>query len=82
MALIAAGGPTPTEHSTAKKIAVTVGGLLALMVILLSAFALPGVNTAVKDLPIAVAGSGLAPTQVAATLAKADPGAFDVSMVS
>ncbi|HEV7711612.1 MAG TPA: hypothetical protein VGP16_25725 [Asanoa sp.] len=82
MALFAAGGPAPTEHSTAKKIAVTVGGLLVLMVILLSAFALPGVNTAVKDLPIAVAGSGLAPTQVTATLAKADPGAFDVSMVA
>jgi hypothetical protein len=81
MALFAAGGPAHTEHSTAKKIAVTVGGLLLLMVILLSAFALPGVNTAVKDLPIAVAGSGLAPIQVTTTLEKADAGAFDVSMV-
>ncbi|SNT55712.1 hypothetical protein SAMN05421812_109262 [Asanoa hainanensis] len=80
MALSAAAGPGPAGHSTARKIAVTVGGLLIVMVILLTAFALPGANTAVKDVPIAAAGPQRA--QLKATLDQAAPGAFDVSMVT
>ncbi|MEV4623909.1 hypothetical protein AB0J74_35020 [Asanoa sp. NPDC049573] len=60
----------------------TVAGLLAVMVILLAAFALPGVNTAVRHVPVAVAGAGPSPVRLAATLDKAAPGAFDVSIVA
>ncbi|GIF63542.1 membrane protein [Asanoa ishikariensis] len=81
MALFAPGGPGPTEHSTARKMAVTVGGLLIVMVILLTAFALPGVNTAVKDVPVAATGTGPAAVRLKATLDRAAPGAFDVSLV-
>ncbi|MEV4538473.1 hypothetical protein AB0J82_32315 [Asanoa sp. NPDC049518] len=61
--------------------AATVGGLLIVMVILLTAFALPGANTAVKDVPVAATGTGPAQIWLKATLDQAAPGAFDVSMV-
>jgi hypothetical protein len=82
MALLAGAGSGPTEHSTAKKMAVTIAGLLTVMVILLAAFDLPGVHTAVKDVPVAVTGTSTAEVRLMTMLDRAAPDALDVSVVA
>lgn len=55
------------------------GVLLAVVVgVMLTAFAWPAVNTAPRDLPVAVVGPAPAVQQVTAALAQAEPGAFVV----
>src|SRR5687768_15260864 len=66
-----------------RRSALTLGLLLAVVVVaiqalLLPLFAGPAANLAPRDLPIAVAG----PPQVAAQLSAAHPGAFDVTAVA
>ncbi|WP_062516358.1 hypothetical protein [Demequina gelatinilytica] len=56
-------------------------GLALLISTMLIAFGLPAVNSAPRDLPIAVAGPTGATEQLAGALESAQPGAFDVTVV-
>src|SRR4051795_1983194 len=73
---------TPSVRRDARRDATRLVPLLAVLAVLLTvvltAFAWPAVNTAPRDLPVAVAGPPAATAQVADALAGAEPGAFDV----
>src|SRR4051794_8754572 len=73
---------TPSVRRDARRDATRLVPLLAVLAVLLTvvltAFAWPAVNTAPRDLPVAVAGPPAATAQVSDALATVEPGAFDV----
>jgi len=73
---------TPSAHRDARRDAARLVPLLAVLAVLLTvvltAFAWPAVNSAPRDLPVAVAGPPAATAPVAHALAAAEPGALDV----
>src|SRR4051794_14509959 len=73
---------TPSVRRDARRDATRLVPLLAVLAVLLTvvltAFAWPAVNTAPRDLPVAVAGPPAATAPVADALAAAEPGALDV----
>ena len=69
----------PRATTLALVLAVAVVALQALLVPL---FAGPAANLAPRDLPIAIAGPAPAANQLAAQLAAARPGAFDIAVVA
>ncbi|MFI0739812.1 hypothetical protein ACH4PU_17250 [Streptomyces sp. NPDC021100] len=64
-----------------RKVPVLIVGLTALLAAMLTAFALPAVNSGPHEVPIAVAGPGPVADRVADRLAEARPGAFRVTKV-
>jgi len=56
-------------------------GLVALLTLILTAFAWPAVNTAPRDVPIVVTGLPSFVEQVRGTLDQAHPGAFEITVV-
>lgn len=64
------------------RVAATVALLTVIISALLTAFAWPAARSTVHDVPIAVAGPPAATAQVTAALAKARPGAFEVTTVT
>ncbi|WP_171163193.1 hypothetical protein [Streptomyces sp. I05A-00742] len=77
--------PAGTDPAAAaagwRKVPVLIVGLTVLMAAMLTAFALPAVNSGPHKVPIAVAGPSQAADAVAAKLAEARPGAFRVTKV-
>ncbi|NYJ08842.1 hypothetical protein [Petropleomorpha daqingensis] len=69
---------TPSARRDAARLVPLLAVLAVLLTVVLTAFAWPAVNTAPRDLPVAVAGPPAATAQVAAALAAAEPGALDV----
>ena len=73
---------TPSARRDARRDATRLVPLLAVLAVLLTvvltAFAWPAVNTAPRNLPVAVAGPPAATAPVADALAAAEPGALDV----
>ena len=73
---------TPSARRDARRDATRLVPLLAVLAVLLTvvltAFAWPAVNSAPRDLPVAVAGPPAATAPVARALAAAEPGALDV----
>jgi hypothetical protein len=73
---------TPSARGDARRDAARLVPLLAVLAVLLTvvltAFAWPAVNSAPRDLPVAVAGPPAATAPVARALAAAEPGALDV----
>jgi hypothetical protein len=73
---------TPSARRDARRDAARLVPLLAVLAVLLTvvltAFAWPAVNSAPRDLPVAVAGPPAATAPVARALAAAEPGALDV----
>lgn len=62
-----------------RQVAVVVGGLAALMTVLLSAFALPPLNSGPHDIPLAVVGTPATIQDVTERLEAAQPGGFAVT---
>ncbi len=69
----------PAPQPAWRQAAVLVVGLVALVVLVFVAFALPGARTAPRDVPIGLAGPAPAVAQVQQGLAQAAPGAFAVT---
>ncbi|MGH8791187.1 MAG: hypothetical protein ACRDXX_00875 [Stackebrandtia sp.] len=70
---------SPDAPTSWLKVSAVVGGLLALLTVLLSAFALPALNSEPNEIPIAVAGPEPAVAQIETQLSRQDPDAFDVT---
>src|SRR3954451_392479 len=68
----------PSAARDATRLVPLLAVLAVLLTVVLTAFAWPAVNTAPRDLPVAVAGPAAATAQVAGALAAAEPGALDV----
>ncbi|WP_026876390.1 hypothetical protein [Jiangella gansuensis] len=62
-----------------RQVAAVVGGLAVLMTVLLSAFALPPLNSGPHDIPLAVVGTPAATQDVTDRLDAAQPGAYAVT---
>ncbi|WP_372408089.1 hypothetical protein [Streptomyces luteireticuli] len=78
------GAPGPASPAAAgwRKVPVLVVGLTLLLVAMLTAFALPAINSGPHKVPIAVAGPGPAADRIADRLAEAKPGAFRIEKVA
>ncbi|MBH1935438.1 hypothetical protein I5Q34_14345 [Streptomyces sp. AV19] len=75
------GAGTPAASGW-RKVPMLIVGLTALLVVMLTAFALPSINSGPHKVPVAVAGPGPAADQIAGKLAAARPGAFSVRKVA
>ncbi|TDE11784.1 hypothetical protein [Jiangella asiatica] len=68
-----------SEPAGWRQVTVVVGGLAALVVVLLSAFALPPLHSGPHDVPVAVVGDPVAVQDVADGLEAAQPGGYAVT---
>jgi hypothetical protein len=82
MAMLMAGDKAPKTTSSPARMAAAVGGLLAVIVVLLCAFALPGVHSKPRGVPLAVVADDSTRARITALLDHADPGGFAVSAPS
>ncbi|KNB54376.1 hypothetical protein [Streptomyces caatingaensis] len=74
--------PTAPPSPGWRKVPLLVVGLTALLVAMLTAFALPAINSGPHKVPIAVAGPGPAADRIADRIAEAKPGAFRITKVA
>ncbi|AXK33758.1 hypothetical protein DVA86_14940 [Streptomyces armeniacus] len=65
-----------------KKLVTIVIGMTALLIVLLTAFAMPAVNSGPHDIPIAVAGDPADAGELSAQLSDDHPGAYSVTTVA
>ncbi|MFG2146233.1 hypothetical protein ACGFRG_18795 [Streptomyces sp. NPDC048696] len=72
---VGAGSPAPDGW---RKVPILVVALTALLVAMLTAFALPAINSGPHKVPIAVAGPDAAAVKIAGQLEKAKPGGFRI----
>src|SRR3954470_7943660 len=73
---------TPSVARNASRLVPLLAVVAVAVTVVLTVFAWPAVRSAPHDLPIAVAGPPAATGQVAAALTAAEPGAFDVRMLT
>lgn len=81
MSTPAAAGDATTTSSSPATITATAAGLLAVIVVMLTAFALPSVHSTMRHIPIAVVGPADATAQLVGALDEADQGAFTATAV-
>lgn len=74
-----ADAPPPTTTDPPQKLAGILLGLLAILTVMLLAFAAPALNSGPQNLPLAVSGPEPGVSQIAATLEEQSPGAFEVT---
>lgn len=71
--------PPTTTSDPPQKLAGILLGLLAILTVMLLAFAAPALNSGPQDLPLAVSGPESGVSRVAAALDEQSPGAFEVT---